>query len=40
MLYESSARAEEVLVLDVRDLDTVNRCVVVARKGGAREVIA
>jgi integrase/recombinase XerC/integrase/recombinase XerD len=37
MLYESSARAEEVLMLDVPDLDTVNRCAVVTRKGGARE---
>ncbi|MEV6323963.1 site-specific integrase [Nocardia sp. NPDC051787] len=40
MLYESSARAEEVLMLDVPDLDTTNRCAVVTRKGGAREVIA
>ncbi|BDU06643.1 tyrosine-type recombinase/integrase [Nocardia cyriacigeorgica] len=40
MLYESSARAEEVLMLDVPDLDTVNRCAVVTRKGGARERIA
>ncbi|WP_063042381.1 tyrosine-type recombinase/integrase [Nocardia grenadensis] len=40
MLYESSARAEEVLMLDVPDLDTGNRCAVVTRKGGAREVIA
>jgi integrase len=40
LLYESSARAEEVLMLDVGDLDTVNRCAVVTRKGGAREVIA
>jgi len=29
MLYESSARAEEVLMLDVPDLDTANRCAVV-----------
>jgi integrase/recombinase XerC/integrase/recombinase XerD len=36
LLYESSARAEEVLMLDVGDLDTVNRCAVVTRKGGAR----
>ncbi|MFE3261065.1 hypothetical protein ACFXPS_38875 [Nocardia sp. NPDC059091] len=27
-------------MLDVPDLDTVNRCAVVTRKGGAREVIA
>ncbi|WP_232330420.1 tyrosine-type recombinase/integrase [Nocardia fusca] len=40
LLYESSARAEEVLMLDVPDLDTANRCAVVTRKGGAREVIA
>ncbi|WP_406276670.1 site-specific integrase [Nocardia sp. NBC_00881] len=40
MLYESSARAEEVLMLDVPDVDTVNRCAVVTRKGGARDRIA
>ncbi len=40
MLYESSVRAEEVLMLDVPDLDTANRCAVVTRKGGSREVIA
>jgi integrase len=40
MLYESSARAEEVLMLDVPDLDTTNRCAVVIRKGGARDLIA
>lgn len=40
LLYESSARAEEVLMLDVADLDTANRCAVVTRKGGARKVIA
>ncbi|GGN81443.1 tyrosine-type recombinase/integrase [Nocardia rhizosphaerihabitans] len=40
LLYESAARAEEVLMLDVGDLDTANRCAVVTRKGGAREVIA
>ncbi len=39
MLYESSARAEEVLMLDVPELDTANRCAVVTRKGGAREVV-
>ena len=32
MLYESSARAEEVLMLDVVQLDTTNRCAVVTRK--------
>ena len=40
LLYESSARAEEVLMLDVAELDTTNRCAVVTRKGGARDVIA
>jgi integrase/recombinase XerC/integrase/recombinase XerD len=40
LLYESSARAEEVLMLDVLDLDTTNRCAVVTRKGGARDLIA
>jgi integrase len=40
MLYESSARAEEVLMLDVEQLDTTNRCAVVTRKGGARDLIA
>jgi integrase/recombinase XerC/integrase/recombinase XerD len=40
LLYESSARAEEVLMLDVPDLDSTNRCAVVTRKGGARDVIA
>lgn len=40
LLYESSARAEEVLMLDVPSLDTTNRCAVVTRKGGARDLIA
>lgn len=40
LLYESAARAEEVLMLDVSDLDAGNRCAVVTRKGGTREVIA
>jgi integrase len=39
LLYESAARAEEALSLDVTDLDTANRCAVVTRKGGARDVI-
>ncbi|MEV6324952.1 site-specific integrase [Nocardia sp. NPDC051787] len=39
MLYETAARAEEILALDVEDLDTVNRCATVVRKGGARDVI-
>jgi site-specific recombinase XerC len=33
LLDESSARAEEVLMLDVPDLDAANRCAVVTRKG-------
>ena len=40
LLYETSARAEEALMLDVPDLDTVNRCAAVTRKGGAKDVIA
>jgi integrase len=40
LLYESSARAEEVLMLDVPELDTTNRCAVVTPKGGARDLIA
>jgi len=40
LLYETSARAEEVLMLDVAGLDMPNRCAVVTRKGGARDVIA
>lgn len=39
VLYESAARAEEVLLLDVTDLDPANRRAVVVRKGGARDVI-
>lgn len=39
LLYESTARAEEVLLLDVPDLETVNRRAAVTRKGGARDVI-
>jgi integrase len=39
LLYESAARAEEALSLDVTDLDMANRCAVVIRKGGARDVI-
>jgi site-specific recombinase XerD len=39
LLYESTARAAEVLLLDVDELDTANRCAVVTRKGGARDVI-
>ncbi|MGW5922216.1 tyrosine-type recombinase/integrase [Nocardia fluminea] len=39
MLYETAARAEEILTLDVGDLDPVNRCATVVRKGGARDVV-
>jgi integrase/recombinase XerC/integrase/recombinase XerD len=39
LLYESAARAEEVLLLNVPDLDAANRRAVVTRKGGARDVI-
>jgi integrase len=39
LLYESAARAEEVLMLDVAHLDTANRRAVVTRKGGHRDVI-
>jgi integrase/recombinase XerC/integrase/recombinase XerD len=39
LLYETAARAEEVLMLDVPHLDTANRRAVVTRKGGARDVI-
>lgn len=40
LLYETSARAEEVLMLDVPDMDAANRCATVTRKGGAKDVIA
>jgi integrase len=39
MLYESAARASEVLALDVEDLDLRNRCAKVRRKGSAVDVI-
>ncbi|WP_306368470.1 site-specific integrase [Nocardiopsis sp. CC223A] len=39
LLYESAARAEEVLALDVEELDLRNRRVRVRRKGGAADVI-
>jgi integrase len=39
LLYETAARSEEVLALNVTDLDTANRRAVVVRKGGARDVI-
>jgi site-specific recombinase XerD len=39
MLYESAARAGEVLALNVEDLDLPNRRARVIRKGGAADVI-
>ena len=39
MLYESAARAAEVLALDVADLDLANRKAKVRRKGGATDII-
>jgi integrase len=39
LLYETAARAHEVLALDVDDLDLRNRCAKVRRKGGAVDVI-
>ncbi|MFF0145762.1 integrase/recombinase XerC/integrase/recombinase XerD [Amycolatopsis sulphurea] len=39
MLYETAARAEEVLALDVPDLDRPNRKAKVRRKGGANDII-
>lgn len=39
LLYEPTARAEEVLLLDIPDLDPANRRAVTVRKGGARDVI-
>jgi integrase/recombinase XerC/integrase/recombinase XerD len=39
LLYESAARAQEVLLLDVTDLDRPNRRAVVRRKGGAIDEI-
>jgi integrase len=39
MLYETAARAGEVLALDVEDLDLRNRRARVQRKGGAIDVI-
>jgi integrase len=39
LLYETAARAGEVLALDVEDLDLRNRCAKVRRKGGAVDVI-
>ncbi|SIO87448.1 putative integrase/recombinase [Nocardiopsis sp. JB363] len=39
LLYESAARASEVLALDVEDLDLANRRARVRRKGGAVDTI-
>src|SRR5690606_18839827 len=39
LLYESAARASEVLALDVEELDLRNRRARVRRKGGAADVI-
>ena len=39
MLYESAARASEILRLDVQDLDLANRKARVRRKGGAADII-
>lgn len=39
LAYESAARAAELLLLDVDDLDLANRRAVVRRKGGAADVI-
>ncbi|MCM3885645.1 site-specific integrase [Frankia sp. R82] len=39
MLYETAARASEVLALDADDLDLRNRCAKVRRKGNAVDVI-
>lgn len=39
LLYESTARAEETLLLDIGDLDLPNRRAVVHRKGGATDEI-
>jgi integrase/recombinase XerC/integrase/recombinase XerD len=39
LLYETAARAGEVLALDVEELDLRNRCAKVRRKGNAADVI-
>jgi integrase/recombinase XerC/integrase/recombinase XerD len=39
MLYETAARASEVLALDIGDLDPRNRCAKVRRKGNVVDVI-
>ncbi|MFE2961119.1 hypothetical protein [Nocardia tengchongensis] len=40
LLYETAARIEDVLPLDVPDLDMPNRCAIVVRKGGAVDIMA
>ncbi|MEU1520917.1 tyrosine-type recombinase/integrase [Nocardia rhamnosiphila] len=40
MLYETAARAKELLELGVADLDTGNRRARVRRKGGTVDVVA
>ena len=39
MLYETAARASEILALDVEDLDLANRRAPVRRKGGANDIV-
>jgi integrase/recombinase XerC/integrase/recombinase XerD len=39
MLYETAARAQEILSLDADELDLRNRCAKIRRKGGAADVI-
>lgn len=39
LLYETAARAAEVLALDVGDLDLPNKRAVVTGKGGGREIV-
>ncbi|MEU6586104.1 site-specific integrase [Nocardia sp. NPDC046763] len=40
LLYETVARVEDILPLDVPDLDMPNRCATVVRKGGAIDIVA
>lgn len=39
MLYESAARAEDLLTLDVQNVDMVNRLAFVVRRGAARRIV-
>lgn len=39
MLYETAARASEILALDVEGLDLANRRAPVRRKGGANDIV-